>query len=236
MARVAMAADMDCGAGVPLCGVLTLESGYGSGYYQHDTPSVHGLWPESGSYGTSQCIAPEDPTDPTKIYSCYQNYDDAAHQLEFEGHEWDKHGKCAGVRDVEDFFGQICALSAAPLEVMSEVRSSKPGDFAAMKTALMKAGYPVWSESGEQEVLLSACASYDGRWKLAEVSDFRALCGGSTPTPAPSPTPSPSPSTGKCVKNVKGPKCSSSADCVGLESCVRCAHSGYCTDVPLAVV
>ena len=38
--------NMGCGDGVGLCGVLTLESGAGSGYYHHDGVSVHGLWPE----------------------------------------------------------------------------------------------------------------------------------------------------------------------------------------------
>jgi len=28
------------------------------GKYQHPTPSVHGIWPETGAYGTSKCIAP----------------------------------------------------------------------------------------------------------------------------------------------------------------------------------
>jgi hypothetical protein len=36
---------MDCG-NAPLCGVLALETGLGSGAYAHDTPAVHGLWPE----------------------------------------------------------------------------------------------------------------------------------------------------------------------------------------------
>ena len=46
---------MDC-EGAPLCGVLTLETGLGNGPYAHDSPSVHGLWPEVNKYGSSQCI------------------------------------------------------------------------------------------------------------------------------------------------------------------------------------
>lgn len=37
---------MNCGNGVNLCGLLTLESGFGTGNYGHDEPVVHGLWPE----------------------------------------------------------------------------------------------------------------------------------------------------------------------------------------------
>ena len=48
---------MDCG-GAPLCGVLTLETGLGPGAYRHDFVSVHGLWPETGRYGSSRCITP----------------------------------------------------------------------------------------------------------------------------------------------------------------------------------
>jgi hypothetical protein len=64
---------MDCGPRVNACGVLTLESGLGPGVYGHTEPSVHGLWPEVGSYGTSACIAPSGSTaSPTRVYSCYE--------------------------------------------------------------------------------------------------------------------------------------------------------------------
>ena len=35
------------------------------------------------------------------------------------------------------------------------------------------------------------------------------------------------------MRNQHGPPCSSDADCKGVPDCVRCAHSGYCTDQPL---
>ena len=63
---------MDCGEGVPLCGVLTLETGYGGGYYHHAHPSVHGLWPQVGEYGSSACIPPRvSAASPTRLYPCY---------------------------------------------------------------------------------------------------------------------------------------------------------------------
>ena len=35
---------MECGSGVTMCGVLTLETGKGQGNYKHDGAAVHGLW------------------------------------------------------------------------------------------------------------------------------------------------------------------------------------------------
>ncbi|KAJ3262492.1 hypothetical protein HK103_000021 [Boothiomyces macroporosus] len=43
--------SMDCG-NAPYCGVLVLERG------DHAQPAVHGLWPEDGNYGNSQCVSP----------------------------------------------------------------------------------------------------------------------------------------------------------------------------------
>jgi hypothetical protein len=63
---------MQCGPGVPLCGVLTLETGEGPGLYGHPTPSVHGLWPETGAYGSSACIRPRGSAfDPAVLFPCY---------------------------------------------------------------------------------------------------------------------------------------------------------------------
>jgi len=49
---------MDCGS-APACGVLTLETGFGEGYYEHDLPVIHGLWPQVPPYGNSACLTPE---------------------------------------------------------------------------------------------------------------------------------------------------------------------------------
>lgn len=50
--RVGASDTMICGSGVGLCGLLTLESGFGSGNYDHDECVVHGLWPEVSPYGS----------------------------------------------------------------------------------------------------------------------------------------------------------------------------------------
>jgi len=209
--------------GVPACGVLALESGLGPGYYHHKTPSVHGLWPETGSYGNSKCIAPKDPTDPDTVYGCYSdgNY---SHQLDFEKHEWGKHGRCAGVRNAEDYFTQICSISKKPLEVMATKSS-----FSEMHQALLQAGYPIFKVDSEySQFYLPACLHQrTGKWIIAAEESFPAICGDH-------PSPSPKPSNETCRPNQHGPRCRSDSDCVDLSGCVRCAHSGYCTSAPVS--
>ena len=215
---------MDCGDSVPLCGTLTLETGLGPGAYRHGNVSVHGLWPEVGEYGTSRCIQPTGSADdPTTAYSCYA---DDPNAIDFETHEWDKHGKCAGVRDVDDFFGQVCALAKSPLATMAPERAAG-ASLSDTADALTAAGFPVWDTDAENsQVLLSVCAGDDGKWMFAEQSQMPSLCKGKTPGPAPSPP--------SCVPGVHGPACDTDADCAGKPNCVRCAHSGFCTDEPPA--
>jgi len=231
-AFVGVSADnMDCGPAVPLCGVLALESGYGSGFYHHQAPTVHGLWPEVRPYGSSQCIAPAEAAPPSQVHRCYDSSDDDDHILWFERHEWSKHGVCAGAHDESDFFGQVCGLSAEPLRVMAaaEAVGSK---LAGVVAALRSSGHAVWKiDAVHSQVYLSACAGADGRWVLAEVEAFPRVCGGGSNS---SSTMAPAPKTPQCMSGKHGPRCSSKGECANLSGCVRCAHSGFCTDVPLS--
>uniref|UniRef100_A0A7S2WAR2 Uncharacterized protein n=1 Tax=Rhizochromulina marina TaxID=1034831 RepID=A0A7S2WAR2_9STRA len=221
---------MECGDGVSLCGVLTLESGYGSGNYEHPEPVVHGLWPETDSYGDSKCKEPGDMSDPDIIYPCYQQRgEDDADLLSFEIHEWEKHGWCAGVEDAEGFFTQVCSMSDAPLLVMNTTRQNG-GDLDAMSDALTAAGYSIYSTDSENsQVELSACAKPGGKWVLAAVEDFSALCGGWDDDD----DDDGSDTVDSCEPNTHGPPCSEDSDCTSYMDCLRCAGSGYCTDVPL---
>lgn len=225
-------ASMNCGQ-TAVCGVLTLESGLGPGVYNHSLPSVHGLWPEVGQYGTSQCLPPTvSKANPTKVYPCYVAGGTSAGQLTFETHEWTKHGICSGVKDVDDFFGQICSLSSAPLALMA-----KHSDFDSMKAAVVTAGYEVFNtDNTDDQLSLSACLEVKtGLWKLAPLASFGTACGvapPTPPTPAPAPPP-PTPAATSCVHGKHGPPCASDSDCSGVADCVRCAHSGFCTDIPL---
>mmetsp|Transcript_21830 Transcript_21830/g.50284 ORF Transcript_21830/g.50284 Transcript_21830/m.50284 type:complete len:245 (+) Transcript_21830:74-808(+) len=224
--RVDASDSMTCGSGVELCGLLTLESGFGSGNYDHDECVVHGLWPEVSPYGTSECIAPSSSSaDPEVVYSCYnQRNETTADCLSFEQHEWTSHGICAGVTDAADFFTQVCDLATAPLAVMQASRDAG-GDLSAMSTALTAAGYEVFStDTSNSQLELSACATSSGKWVLSPVADFGSVCGGSDSTDD---------SSASCVADTHGPACTSDADCTSVTDCVRCAGSGYCTDVPL---
>ena len=162
---------------------------------------------------------------PSALSSCYDD-------LSFEKHEWGKHGVCAGVKDAADFFAQVCALSTAPLKVMT-ASVSGGGDVARAATDLKAAGYSVFAtDPTTAQVELSACADASGTWHLAAVSDFGKTCGaGPSPGPAPGPAPAPSPA-GQCVANQHGPPCKTNSDCATVEGCVRCAHSGYCSMEP----
>ena len=70
----ATASHMDCD-GAPLCGVLVLETGLGRGAYSHDAPRLHGLWPETGKYGSSNCVAPKQIQAPERLLACYNDID-----------------------------------------------------------------------------------------------------------------------------------------------------------------
>ncbi|GAB5366868.1 hypothetical protein AAMO2058_001180800 [Amorphochlora amoebiformis] len=167
---VGRAGYMDCGEGVPLCGVMVLESGFGPRAYHHNEPCVHGLWPETGSYGSSDCVKPtSSDADPEDVAPCYDD-------LGFEIHEWEKHGECAGVRDSDDFFAQLCSLSETPLEAMQDVKD-QGGSVDDMARALKEQGFPVYYvDTRDSQVYISACAASDGRWKIADVDNFAASC------------------------------------------------------------
>jgi len=219
---------MDCGPGVPLCGVLTLETGRGGGAYQHSAPVVHGLWPQVGNYGTSKCMAPKDAQAPTQIFQCYdQEGTPHTKDLGFEKHEWITHGRCAGAKDAEDFFGQVCTLSSGPLHVMEGARSADL-DLVDTADALQRGGFCVWAYGSSQQVELSACAGPDGRWKLADYANFAQVCGGGGGD-----TPAVTPQGAKCLPSQRGPACKHDSDCAAFGGCLRCARSGFCTDVPL---
>jgi len=216
---------MECGEGVPLCGVLTLETGRGGGAYRHASPVVHGLWPQVSRFGNSECLPPRDGAAPHRVYRCYDQAGESyGSNFGFERHEWAAHGRCAGAASAEDFFTQLCDLADGPLQVMAGARAAGM-DLVDTVDALQRAGFCVWAHGSNQQVELSACAGHDGRWRLADSADFVRVCG---------PAASATASGGRvCVPNHHGPRCRADRDCLGLSGCARCARSGYCTDLPL---
>jgi len=210
---------MNCG-GVAVCGVLTLESGFGQGTYQHATPCPHGLWPEVPPYGNSQCVTPKDLTPPSTVFACYKDSgQNSSSIISFEQHEWSAHGKCSGARDATDFFSQICKLSAGPLAAMKGLKT-----LAAMQTAVARAGFEVFEvDTVNAQLSVSMCLSATGQWVFSAVKDFASVCPKGSPTPAPAE---------QCVKGQRGPPCANNTDCTKLTGCIRCAKTKFCTDEP----
>merc|ERR1719198_2638608 len=90
----------------------------------------------------------------------------------FEEHEWDKHGKCAGVKNADDFFAQVCALSHKPLKIMDGKKSLE-----AAHRAVVAANFEVVHvDTRNSQLSLSACLhSESGRWFLRQ-SKISAGC------------------------------------------------------------
>ncbi|KAJ3256200.1 hypothetical protein HK103_005659 [Boothiomyces macroporosus] len=153
---------IDC-QGAPYCGVLALEAGRGSGNYNQPTPMVHGLWPEVGNFGNSQC-AGGDVNAPVALASCYND-------LTFQTNEWQKHGVC-GAKDPSSFFTQVCALAAGPLQTLSQLRQQGLSiqQMAAHFTGVYAA------VSATDSIELYACAGSDLVWRLADISQFNSAC------------------------------------------------------------
>ncbi|EOD40706.1 hypothetical protein EMIHUDRAFT_466461, partial [Emiliania huxleyi CCMP1516] len=228
---------MECGSSVALCGVLTLSSGLGPGKYGLG-PGLHGLWPENGDYGSSACV-----------YTCYEKPGETeAEILDFQEHEFTKHGACAGVDSADDYFTQArllprmnlmcshllrltpshgslqaCGLASGPLGL---IRTARVGGMTLIEPVLLAAGYPVWEVDSEHaEVQLSACAKPSGEWVLARQRDFEKTCG------APSLEEQEAELVGEemdlihllesrtCVPGERGPPCSADADCGSKPNC-----------------
>ena len=185
-ALTALADEMICGDGVVVCGVLALQTGLGPDLYAHPAPAVHGIWPEVAPYGSSACLAPSlSDANTSVVYSCYAgltcpNCDDddtGDPALAFEAHEWGKHGVCAGVRDADDFFSQLCGLAKYPLDIMTSARAAG-ADFAGIASAV-SSQFSVFSvDNSTAQILLSACVTpKSGFWVLSPVAEFPAVCG-----------------------------------------------------------
>eukprot|EP00747_Dinoflagellata_sp_TGD_P164574 gnl/TRDRNA2_/TRDRNA2_184681_c0_seq1.p1 gnl/TRDRNA2_/TRDRNA2_184681_c0~~gnl/TRDRNA2_/TRDRNA2_184681_c0_seq1.p1 ORF type:complete len:302 (-),score=35.45 gnl/TRDRNA2_/TRDRNA2_184681_c0_seq1:21-926(-) len=237
---------MDCGHGVALCGVLSLESGFGKGAYSHSEPVVHGLWPAVGNHGSSKCIRPTDHSAPKSIYPCYSDKSQSRQSsLKFEDHEWTNHGDCAGVSSANDYFKKVCSLAKEPLVLLTEKRVAGHNKLKAMAERLVDAGYPVYGTQGHTgELRLSACSKGDGEWKFSKVEDFAKNCGANAAASQKSRAEEEQQNVQhstvqkshaeatSCTANERGPACTSNEDCSG-EGCLRCAKSGYCTATPL---
>jgi hypothetical protein len=161
-------AFMDC-LEAPYCGILTLQRGQGKGEYNHPSPSVHGLWPQVGKYGNSECIHSSPLQDLSKLsVTCYDD-------LAFEKHEWNAHGVCAA-KDAQAYFDTVCGLSKVPIEIMKMMRNEGKV-LGEMMGALKALGYPVLDRvMGNDQLAITVCAGNDLAWKFAASSAFGEMC------------------------------------------------------------
>ena len=171
----------------------------------------------------------------------------------FWTHEWDKHGTCTGMSQRDYFEAALEQLQklGTPAVITDNVGK------AAVPKAKIQAAY-----GGSKRVslgcgggqYLSAVATC---WALDKASHLPAeqidcppsviaedTCKGPAVTisafgppgppgpPPPPPGPPPPPAAGQCVTGKHGPPCKSNADCAHVPHCLRCAHSGFCTNVP----
>lgn len=160
--------SMICGL-VKFCGILTLESGYGNRTYSHVVPTVHGLWPETGQYGTSSCVYPAgNPSEEITNMYCYTDKN-------FQKHEWISHGICAASNS-NDYFLQVCNLSKDPLFIMSKMKAQNKS-IDEMSIKLGESGYEVFAiDNINKQIQLSVCASDDKLWKFSPVKQFMSNC------------------------------------------------------------
>ncbi|KAI8901181.1 hypothetical protein BC833DRAFT_578747 [Globomyces pollinis-pini] len=158
---------MDCGR-AKYCGVLTLERGDGPGNYYHDTPVVHGLWPENGQFGNSACVG-GNKNQPMPTVPCYTDKD-------FQQHEWEKHGYCAASTPTS-FFNTVCSLSKQPLELMADWKR-EGYSLDDMASAFEQLGFGIFDTNpSKDELMISVCAGTNLQWKFSTVRDFSTKCG-----------------------------------------------------------
>lgn len=81
----------------------------------------------------------------------------------------------------------------------------------------------------------NSCAEAHACAAVKVLSPQQTGCGGGGPEPGPAPPGAKCTGGAKCCPGVKGPQCAADADCEGQSGCLRCAHSGHCTDEPLTV-
>lgn len=224
---------MECGTNVKVCGVLAMETAHGHGMFG-EMAGVNGLWPQRGDNGNSECVEPAHqncfigcpahgdgdigPNDKccNALYECFEHADEGrkGYARWLEGHIWNTHGHCAGLRDSDDYFGQVCQLSARLLGI---IRANSDKSFEETKTIIENSDkyFEVFDVTLQSQILLSACLnSASGEWILAPVSEFERVCGGA----------------GACMPNRPGPPCNSDKECSQYHSCVRCSHAGYCSN------
>ena len=103
--------------------------------------------------------------------------------LEFETHEFGKHGVCAGVESADDYFAQLCLLAESPVAVLRAARAAGTVSLDGFAAALKRSDRAIEIFSTNEvtmELYLSACRDPATKsWVLAPTSTFTKRCGSS---------------------------------------------------------
>ena len=222
--------------------------------------TLHGLWPsrEGAAECSYPCTCTAEKFDQSKIGSILPQMTEFwpssyPPNAPFWSHEWTKHGTCSGFQQLEYFSTTLSWLQKTNASLALKKKGIVPGstysasDIAsAIDAANGAAPLLGCDRSSNSLTTVSFCLNVDAT-KLVECDSSIVNAGGNinscdrskpilfnngAATPTRSPT-APSPGAKKCLKDKKGPPCSSNADCVDFPDCVRCAKSGFCTQVPL---
>lgn len=165
--KIAGAAFMTCPASSPMCGVLAIESGFGPNAYKHPAPGLHGLWPETGAYGTSACQRPQNATfDASAVARQCAYVNETSGDWVFARHEWAKHGMCAGgPGPASAYFAQACSLARVALSNLTGAASWQLMQAAAQQSPFL------WGVSQpDKQLLFSVCATgINNTWTFCTV-------------------------------------------------------------------
>jgi hypothetical protein len=156
-----------------LCGTLTVESGLGPGLYGGGTPGIHGLWPETGNYGNSKCMAPKDKTfdvnsSNVNLLCDSINETDNQGNFSFAKHEWTKHGMCSGgPGPASHYFNTMCNIGSPIVNLIKEKSS-----FEDMQSSIANSDYQKYLfniDHTNKQFEFGVCSTGDGVWQYCTI-------------------------------------------------------------------
>lgn len=229
--------------------------------YMYTHLTLHGLWPQyamprHGQTYPFNCSSEKfDPTVLSRIpggVDAIEEYwpnvksspGNWAAYTGFCQHEWQKHGTCTGLSQVQYFSTAVSYLKkqGTPSLISSHISSS-------VTKAALQAAYGGASRvslgcgGGKYLSQVMTCWGLDKKSHLptSQVDCPQAVLSEDSCSSTvfisgfgdgPSPPSPPAPGNSTCVSGVHGPRCSSDSQCTAYKHCIRCAHSGFCTNVP----
>lgn len=221
--------------------------------------TMHGLWPSrtGANVANYPCQCTDQTFDLSQVQSILPQLNewwpsDKGDNSVFWTHEFEKHGTCAEAipalqNELKFFQGTLNLRSKLNTEGALTDASVTPSFSTTYALADMERAVSTATifKCNASNFLTEVATCYDKSLNLVDCESD--TYGGSncqdgihyipatgwSPSAAPSPSHAPSPhSTGQCVHDEHGPPCTTDAECLKVKDCVRCASSGFCTDVP----